>query len=130
MLRALNICYQHSKAIAMRYDRSKIMQDAWAIARRFAGNSETWGQRLARALKSVWWSVKEAARIARAVAAKAAAKPALAVAALRPVRPAHVIARDILCLECKDRLVWQDFQRLDALRIELTEANRREPIAA
>lgn len=99
----------------MTIDRAKIMQDAWTIARRFAGNRETWGQRLSRALKLVWWNVKEAARQEVAQAAYRAAQRA----AFASARSAEEIRTEILVLECKDRLVGADWQRLDALRAEL-----------
>ncbi len=99
----------------MTIDRAKIMQDAWTIARRFAGNRETWGQRLSRALKYVWWNVKEAARQAAAQEAYRAAQRA----AFTSARPAEEIRTEIWALECKDRLVGADWQRLDALRAEL-----------
>ena len=99
----------------MTIDRAKIMQDAWTIARRFAGNRETWGQRLSRALKYVWWDVKEAARQAAAQDAYRAAQRA----AFASARPAEEIRTEIWTLECKDRLAGADWQRLDALRAEL-----------
>lgn len=102
----------------MPIDRAKIMQDAWKIARRFAGNCETWGQRLSRALKVVWWNVKEAARQAAAQEAYRAAQRA----AFLSSRTADVIRDEILILECKDRLEGHDWRRLDTLRAELHRA--------
>lgn len=58
------------------YDRAAIMQEALTIARCFSGNRETWGQRISRALKLVWWQAKEAARIAMEAAKRAAARAA------------------------------------------------------
>lgn len=58
------------------FDRAAIMNEAWTIARRFAGNRQTWGQRLSSALKLVWWRAKEAAIVATEVARKAAARAA------------------------------------------------------
>ncbi|NEY90366.1 hypothetical protein [Tabrizicola oligotrophica] len=52
------------------------MNEAWTIARRFAGNPETWGQRLSRALKLVWWNAKVAVRLAAEAAQRAAARAA------------------------------------------------------
>lgn len=106
----------------MTIDRAKIMQDAWTIARRFAGNRETWGQRLSRALKVVWWNAKqEAARqeAARKEAARQEAYRAAQRAAFAGIRTAEAIRTEIWSLECKDRLAVADFQSLDALRAEL-----------
>jgi hypothetical protein len=84
----------------MTYDRRAIMQAAWTIARRFAGNRETWGQRLSRALKSVWWDMKQAARVAAQVEAQRLA--ALAT----PPRSAADLWAEIIGLENADRLGW------------------------
>lgn len=104
----------------MAIDRAKIMKDAWTIARRFAGNRETWGQRLSRALKSVWWDYKQAAReAARQEAYRAAQRAAFAAAA---PRAASEIAMDIRMIESKDRLFQADWQALQALRTEMQAA--------
>ncbi|WRH64414.1 MAG: hypothetical protein RSE12_08875 [Fuscovulum sp.] len=96
-------------------DRRAVMQAAWTIARRFAGNRETWGQRLSRALKSVWWDAKEKARQAaeaiRAAAAHAEAMARTTVAELRA---------ELDWLENSDaRLGWQRQERISFLRREL-----------
>lgn len=101
----------------MTLDRRALMQAAWTIARRFAGNRETWGQRLSRALKLVWWNAKEKARqaieFARAEAARAAALAALSVEALR---------RELLALEnCDSRIGWAGQERISTLRRELAQ---------
>lgn len=81
------------------FNRSEIMKTAWIIARRFAGNRETWAQRLSRALKSVWWDAQQAARIAARAAAEKAAKAAqIAAMSLADLRAA------IIDLENCDRL--------------------------
>ncbi|MCA3443485.1 MAG: hypothetical protein INF52_08980 [Rhodobacter sp.] len=103
----------------MTYNRKQIMTLAWAWARQ-----DLWSLRLPAShlrrlfnanLKAAWAEAKARAAV-----------PATGCT----IRAVADIADEILCLECKDRLTWQDFQRLDALRIELNEANRRAPIAA
>ena len=95
----------------MTYDRRAIMTAAWTIARRFAGNRETWGQRLSRALQSVWWNVKQAQRIARETA-----RPVVDAASMDS--PAALRA-EIISLENADRLGWAGMQRLSALKTQL-----------
>ena len=95
----------------MTFDRTRIMQEAWTIARRFAGNSETWGQRLSRALKLVWWNVKEAAR-----AAVEAARRAAAEAAHFAGRTAASIRAEVEDLENTDRLGFAGIERLARAR--------------
>lgn len=92
----------------MTYDRRAIMKAAWTIARRFAGNRETWGQRLSRALKCVWSDVKTAQRIARITA-----RPVVDVASTDS--PA-ILRAEIIALENADRLGWAGMQRLSALQ--------------
>ena len=100
----------------MTIDRAKIMQDAWTIARRFAGNKETWAQRLSSALKSVWWKAKRDARIAleltRQAVAEARQFAGMSLAALRLA---------VLSLENSDRLGWAGMQELSALRGQLVK---------
>lgn len=101
----------------MTIDRTKIMQDAWTIARRFAGNKETWGQRLSRALKSVWWSAKEKARQAAAFAAQAAVR-----AADMAGRSFEALRAELMWLEnCDARLGWAGQERISTLRRELAQ---------
>jgi hypothetical protein len=103
----------------MTCNRKQIMTLAWAWARQ-----DLWRNRLpASHLRRLF---NAALTRAWAEAKARAAVPATGCA----IRAVADIADEILCLECKDRLAWPDFQRLDALRIELNEANRREPIAA
>ena len=99
----------------MTLDRRAIMQAAWTIARRFAGNPETWGQRLSRALKSVWWNVKQAQRIAKEAAMRAAVK-------IAPIRSVDSLKAEIITLENSDRLGWAGMERLSALQAELRNA--------
>lgn len=105
----------------MTFDRAQIMQEAWTIARRFAGNRETWGQRLSRALKLVWWNAKEAARraveVARRAAEQAAAFAGYTAADLRA---------EIESMENTDRLGFEGIERLSATRRALAEVVARE----
>lgn len=98
----------------MMIDRRAIMKAAWTIARRFAGNRETWGQRLSRALKCVWNDVKTAQRIARATV-----RPV--VVATSTARPAD-LQNEIIALENADRLGWAGMQRLYELKAQLQHA--------
>ena len=105
----------------MTFDRTQIMTEAWTIARRFAGNRETWGQRLSRALKLVWWNAKEALR--RAVEnARLAVEKASALAG----RTAASLRAEIEQLENTDRLGFDGIERLAAARRALGEAVARE----
>lgn len=90
-------------------DRRAIMKAAWTIARRFAGNRETWRRRISRALKSVWGNVKTAQRVALSVAAR----PAVNVASTDS--PA-ILRAEIIALENADRLGWAGMERLSALK--------------
>ena len=99
----------------MTLDRRAIMKAAWTIARRFAGNRESWGQRLSRALKSVWWDVRQALHIAKEAAARAAAMAA-------PVRSVASLRAEIITLENSDRLGWAGMERLSALQSQLRNA--------
>lgn len=110
----------------MSYSRRQIMQDAWAIARRFAGNGETWGQRLSRALKSVWWQAKEAALVAAEVARKLAAE-----AARFATMSAASIRAEIAMLENAPRLSSREAEQLAAARraLPVAVAHEAEPQA-
>jgi hypothetical protein len=105
------------------FNRSEIMKKAWIIARRFAGNRETWAQRLSRALKSVWWDAQQAARIAASAAAEKAAKAA---------QFAHMSLTDlqnaILSMENSDFLGWAGMAKLAEYQTEL--AQRRATMGA
>lgn len=92
----------------MTYDRRTIMQAAWTIARRFAGNRETWGQRLSRALKSAWWDAKEKARIIAATTPKT------------EHRTAAELRAEIISLENTDKLGWAGMARLGAAKTALS----------
>lgn len=105
----------------MTFDRAQIMQEAWTIARRFAGNRETWGQRLSRALKHVWWNAKEAARRAVEVGRLAAAR-----AAHFAGRSAASVRAEVEQLENTDRLGFDGIERLAAARRALGEAVAQE----
>jgi hypothetical protein len=105
------------------FNRSEIMTKAWVIARRFAGNSETWAQRISRALKSVWWDAQQAARIAARAAADMAAKAAkfaaMSLADLQQV---------IESMENSDFLGFAGMAKLAEYQIEL--AQRRATLGA
>lgn len=101
----------------MQIDRRALMKSAWTIARRFAGNRETWGQRLSRALKSVWWSMKRDAEIAARVAADLA--KATAEAARKSV--ADLRAEVVDMENCDAPLGWSRIERLATLRRELAQ---------
>lgn len=101
----------------MQIDRRVLMNAAWTIARRFAGNRETWGQRLSRALKSVWWSMKRDAEVAARIAATLAA--AAAEAARKSV--AHLQAEVTDLQNCDAPLGWAGIERLATLRRELAQ---------
>lgn len=105
----------------MTFDRAQIMTEAWTIARRFAGNRETWGQRLSRALKLVWWNAKEAARCAVEAARQNAERAAAFV-----VRTAASLRAEVEDLENTDRLGFDGIERLAAARRALAEAVARE----
>ena len=105
----------------MTFDRAQIMQEAWTIARRFAGNRETWGQRLSRALKLVWWNAKDAARRAVEAARRIAEQ-----AAVFAGRSAASIRAEIENMENTDRLGFDGIERLAAARRALGDAVARE----
>lgn len=105
----------------MTFDRAQIMTEAWTIARRFAGNRETWGQRLSRALKLVWWNAKDAARRAVEAARQNAERAAAFVG-----RTAASLRAEVEDLENTDRLGFDGIERLAAARRALGEAVARE----
>ena len=92
----------------MKYDLSHIMKEAWVIANRFRGNSETWNQRLSRALKVVWWQEKQ----------KAQQKVVL----VKTERTKEEVLHDIRAFESKDTIRGNDWKILDELRRELVYA--------
>lgn len=104
----------------MAFDRTQIMQEAWTIARRFAGNRETWGQRLSRALKLVWWNVKEAARRVVEFAHRAAEE-----ATRFAGRSAASIRAEVEDMENTDRLGFDGIERLAAARRALSDQYAR-----
>lgn len=99
----------------MAYNRKQIMTLAWAWARQDLWSARLPASHLRRlfnaALKRAWAEAK-AREFSRTVKS--------------PSRPVEQIKREIFLTECKDRLCWDDFQRLDALYRELNAA----PIAA
>ncbi len=105
----------------MTFNRTHIMQEAWTIARRFAGNPETWGQRLSRALKHVWWAAKEAARCAAEAARRFAQQ-----AAVFAGRSAASIRAKVEEIENTDRLGFEGIECLSAARRALADAVARE----
>ena len=108
--------------LATTLNKSEIMRAAWVIVRRFKGDL---AQRPSRALSYVWWDTKEAARIARNLAARAAASAAqFSTATVAQLRA------NLWAFECKDTMRGSDWQRLDAARAALTQAEARAPVAA
>ncbi|WP_434614740.1 hypothetical protein [Tabrizicola sp. M-4] len=101
----------------MQIDRRALMNAAWTIARRFAGNRETWGQRLSRALKSVWWSMKRDAELSAQAAARLAATAA--EAARKTV--ADLLAEVTDLQNCDAPFGWAGIERLSTLRRELAQ---------
>jgi hypothetical protein len=103
----------------MTYNRKQIMVLAWTWARQDLWSLRLPASHLRRlfnaALKRAW--------------AEAKARE-FSVAVKGPSRPVEQIVLEISAIENREGLRWPDFQRLDALQIELTEANRRAPIAA
>ncbi|RWR31497.1 hypothetical protein D2T29_10720 [Sinirhodobacter populi] len=99
----------------MTIDRAELFLLAWAWAKQ-----ELWTWRLPasrlrglfrKALSQAWAEMK-----------RRAVYRAQRLAAFAVARPADEIRTDILALECKDRLCGSDWQRLDALRMELHAA--------
>ena len=101
----------------MTIDRRALMNAAWTVARRFARNRETWGQRLSRALKLAWGDAKEAAATAARVAAHAAAQ----AATLARMATAQLRAAVIDLENCDARLGWERQERLSTRRRELAQ---------
>lgn len=98
----------------MQYDRSEIMQAAWAIVRRFLGNGESLIALLSRALKAAWSKAHEKARVARVVALAEKAREASAA------RSAADLEAEIADLENRDRLGPKGLQKLQELRVALS----------
>ncbi len=107
------------------FNKSEIMTAAWVIVRRFAGNRETYAQRLSRALKLVWWNAKQEARTARDAAARA-----VAAAAQFAALTAAQLRAAVEGMENRDGLRWADLNRLTELRAALSKALAREALAA
>ncbi len=63
------ICYQHTKGKRMTYNRRTIMLEAWEIVRGFVrkGDKRTIPQLRSQALKSAWYSARQALFVARRV---------------------------------------------------------------
>lgn len=99
----------------MTIDRAKIMTAAWAAFRSVAPKDlarlgrRGRAMRFANCLRNAWAAAKFAARSAVAVVVK---------------RTAEVIRRDILSIECKDRLSFADWAELRALSAELVTVER------
>jgi hypothetical protein len=99
----------------MTIDRTKIMTAAWAAFRSVAPASlarlgrRGRAMRFANCLRNVWAAAKFAARSAVAVVVE---------------RTAALIRREILSIECKDRLSLEDWNALRALSAELATAER------
>lgn len=108
----------------MKLNRSEIMRRAWVIVRRFMGNGETVAALLSRALKSVWYSVKQEAAADRAAAKRAAA------AAIEAARPAAALFAEIVTLDNRDFHSAADRLRLSELRRAYAVATQREGLAA
>jgi len=94
----------------MTYNRKQIMTLAWAWARQ-----DLWSMRLpASHLRRLF--------AANLKAAWAEAKASALAAPAKPSRPVAQIVAEICTLENRDGLRWNDFQRLDALNLELNAA--------
>lgn len=102
------------------FDRRAIMQEAWAIVRRFIGNGETLRALLARALKSAWWTAKSKMEVSRRASAAKAASESLSERSVVPIR------EEITALENRTRLGTDGLDRLNALRHALATAEARE----
>ena len=103
------------------FNRAEIMKAAWVIVRRFAGNRETLGQRLSRALRSAWCDAKGAVEVARRVSASNAAK--LARFAGKSVADLEAA---IAALENTDWLGRDGMETLSQTRTALTVAQANE----
>lgn len=99
----------------MTIDRAKIMTAAWATFRALAPKDlarmgkRGRAMRFANCLRNAWAAAKFAARSAVAVVVE---------------RTAALIRREILSIECKDRLSFADWDALRALSAELATAER------
>ena len=96
----------------MQIDRKEVFRRAWLWARQ-----DLWAARApATALRGFFRAalVRAWAEVKTQAAYRAAQR-----AAFTSARPAAEIRNDIWVLECKDRLVGADWQRLDHLRAEL-----------
>jgi len=99
----------------MTIDRSELFRLAWQMARQ-----ELWSQRLpASRLRSLFPAALKRAWVAMK---QQAAYRAQRLITFATAHPADEIRADILTLECKDAMRGCDWQRLDALRVELAAA--------
>lgn len=98
----------------MTYDRTAIMQAAWAIVRRADVARHGLRLILRNAMRTAWARAKAAVREAR-----------WAAEAVKPRTEADRIRDAIRDMECKDRLTAPDWRHLDALRAELRAVEYR-----
>lgn len=96
----------------MHFNRSEIMKEVWTIVRRFKGRGEPLRALLSRVLKNVWWTAKQAARMAARYAA---------IEAQMAKREVWDLLAEIQGIENKDRMFAADFQRIGELRAALAK---------
>lgn len=112
----------------MTIDRAEIFNLAWAWTRadqeaRWGYDwtpGRTYGNRRAATAAERRATFAKHLRAAWVAGRQRAAYREAQRAAFAKARPAEIIRRDILVIECKDRLFGGDWQALDALRAELS----------
>lgn len=103
----------------MTYNRSEILKAAWTAHRNIS--AEGWAK-----ITAAWRAIRWANCLRNAWAA---VRFAAARAAVATLSEAQRLAREILCLECKDRLTWEDFRELGALNAKLAKAQHMKVAA-
>lgn len=95
------------------FNKSEIMKRAWVWAKQ-----DLWSARAKQSKLRAYFvaALKRAWAEAKAYAAQKASTPTL------PTRPIAVIEADLFAFECKDTMRGSDWQHLDALRAELSQA--------
>lgn len=91
-------------------DKSKIMKQAWVVARRFEGNGWSLRQRLAHGLKCVWYQAKTEKYLAEVSAWEAAQQAAI---------PTEQLRYELTSLENADFIGQAGIQRMAEIRAEL-----------
>ena len=97
--------------MATTFNKSEIMRRAWAIVKKGSDWQKYRLRRLRYALQDVW---AEARRVVEAATQTVAAQ----------------LRTDLWAFECKDTMRGSDWQRLDAMRATVAEAEAREALAA